>query len=113
MAEIMKDMVEKTSQWTDADREIAVPAPAGITIPPWIPSFAPNTIITHDGWEAVVRHVGQEEGHWLVLLEPVRQVAQRNRAAYKRLKHQLGKKKARAAIKRTEEILNVNRAIDT
>lgn len=127
---------EKTSRWTEAERERAepeaAPAPpkepyrecmhpshfpnyintgtkgeryANTCIghspvydvpdpPPWIMHFLPESVITHAGWEAVVRHVGYEEGHWMVLLEPMRPVGKRlmSRSEYRRLKAQVGKK---------------------
>lgn len=93
-------VVEKTSAWTDTERETAASvASPPLVVPPWVTSFAPNTVITHDGWEAVVRHVGCEEGHWLVLLEPTKQIRQVSRSEYRRLKIQVGKKKAKELVK--------------
>ncbi len=68
-------------------------------IPPWIMYFLPETVIEHSGWEAVVRHVGFEGGHWLVLIEPTKAVGDAprkagDRAEFRRLKHEVGKKKA-------------------
>lgn len=103
-------VIEKTTAWTDEAREEAAKT-APITVPPWVTSFAPNTVITHDGWEAVVRHVGCEEGHWLVLLEPIqRSSPTRFRSEYRRLKVQVGKKKAREMIQqKIKEYDSVNR----
>lgn len=106
--------VEKTSAWTDAERapiptqeeefhkaQREKPEP-----PPWIASFFPNTVITHDGWEAIVRHVGYEDGHWLCLLEPTQRLqADRvmSRSEFRRLKAQVGKKKVEAIIKERKD----------
>ncbi len=68
-------------------------------IPPWIMYFLPATVIEHCEWEAVVRHVGYEGGRWLVLIEPTKLIGDAprkagERAEFRRLKHEVGKKKA-------------------
>ena len=105
-------MSEKTSAWTEEERE-AIP-PKSPQLPPWFGAFAPDTIIGHNGWEAIIRHVGCEDGRWMILIEPeltgfLGQKA-RDRRRFKQLKRTIGKKKAWAKIK--EGRPNVNSPTD-
>lgn len=90
--------VEKVSAWTEAELaaapEVVEAVPERPAFPPWLASFVPGTVINHGGWEAIVRHVGCEEGNWLVLLQPTKPLQERiiSRSTYRRLKAQLGKK---------------------
>jgi hypothetical protein len=98
-------VVEKTSRWTDDEREkqavvdqvgpVAPPA-----IPPWVGTFEPGTTFTHEGWTCVVRHIGCEAGQWLMLVEPTdfRPPRAASRSEFKRLKTQVGKKEARRIL---------------
>ena len=95
-------VVEKTSRWTEAEREAdAAPPPKPPTVPAWVYTFRPGTVFTHEGWDCVVRHIGCEEGHWLMLVEPMLYTPPRavSRSEYRRLVAQVGKKKARQIIK--------------
>ena len=73
--------VLKTSKW---DKDGTSTAPPNIIIPKppeWVTAYTIGSSIYHEGWESFVRHVGCEDGHWLVLIEPVRKM---NRAARRR-----------------------------
>jgi len=72
--------VQKTSQWTDKEKEAiqhwtdTPPKP-----PEWVTAYTVGSSIYHEGWESFIRHVGQEDGHWLVLIEPVRKMNRADR----------------------------------
>jgi hypothetical protein len=74
------------------------PTPERPALPPWVMSFLPETVIEHNSWEAVVRHVGYESGRWLVLIEPTRLIdgprKAGERAEWRRLRAEVGKKEA-------------------
>lgn len=97
--------VKKVSAWTEAELEgKPVPPAAPIIIPPplpaWLTTFPPGTLFNVNGWDCAVRHVGQEEGHWLMLVEPVRCTqGVMSRSEYRRLKAQIGKKKVKKILK--------------
>ena len=103
--------IEKTSRWTDAEREKSVTSdPDRIVqkpaLPAWIGAFEPHSTFTVNGWECAVRHVGYEGGHWMMLVEPLREVGVfkskgRKRAEYRRLVRTVGKKEARARTRNT------------
>lgn len=96
--------VEKTSAWTDADRErsteVVVPQPVEQKppdFPPWLADLHPGQVFTANGWECVVRHVGYEGGMWLMLVEPQIKAKGRtaSRAEFRELRKRLGKKEAK------------------
>lgn len=100
----MKDMMEeigpygnpkKTTAWTDKDE----PPPAPPQPPPWATAFRPGVRFALEGWQAIIRHVGCEEGRWMVLVEPVGPDRPKFRSEFRRLKAQVGKKKAEAIVK--------------
>lgn len=72
--------VRKTSAWTAEEKEKmehwtdTPPKP-----PEWVTAYTVGSSIYHEGWESFIRHVGQEDGHWLVLIEPVRKMNRADR----------------------------------
>lgn len=107
-------IVEKTSAWTDAEREKeaqtaeVVLRPSGgeeriierPDLPPWAADLNPATPFVANGWHCEIRHVGYEGGRWMLLVEPVRPAGvfkskARKRAEYKAAVRTVGKKEAR------------------
>lgn len=101
--------VEKTSAWTEAEREKAETPPPVPQLPEWASAFAPGDGMQHNGWDCVIRAVGEPEpGFWFVMIEPLRRVATKperimSRSEFRRLKTQIGKKA-------TEQILEERKA---
>lgn len=103
-------IVEKTSAWTDEEREKPQP-PQVPQLPAWIVSFQPGSVFNVNGWDCAVRHVGQEEGHWLLLVEPIRNTQRvMSRSEYRRLKAQVGKKEVEQIIKARGQKIPVTQA---
>lgn len=102
---------EKTSAWTDEERaRDAAPTAKVPEIPPWVVEFAPGTVLTHAGWDCVVRHVGCEEGHWLILLEPMAyngKSRNASRSEFRRLRAQVGKRKAKEILASRGQVVPV------
>lgn len=102
-----RPVVEKTSRWTDAERDAdkvaAAPpsADARPPLPPWVYTFAPGSTFLHDGWTCAVRHVGYEGGQWMMLVEPLSYQEPRgaSRSEFRRLRQQVGKKVAREILR--------------
>lgn len=82
--DIIEKPPEKTSRWTDAERErdkpqpdVAPPiAPAAPPPPRWLPAFQRDTLIQHNGWWARIKGYGQNEdgdiGCFIVPYQPTR-----------------------------------------
>lgn len=97
----------KTSRWSEAEREGALTpladppsADARPPLPSWIGTFVPGSTFEHEGWTCAVRHVGYEGGHWMMLVEPLSRKEPRSvsRSEFRRLRTQVGKKKAREIL---------------
>lgn len=98
-------VVEKTSAWTDVEREKPtypemVQAVERPELPRWAADLNPGTPFTANGWHCEIRHVGYEGGRWMLLVEPVRSAGvfkskARLRAEYKAAVKTVGKKEAR------------------
>lgn len=104
---------EKTSAWTDEERERVSEPPAPPKLPEWAASFPAGETFTANGYECQTLHVGCEDGHWLILMRPVRQLGTftpksraASRAEYRGLVRTLGKKKAKARIKERARAAN-------
>lgn len=96
---------EKTSRWSDAEREAAATPPevppttdARPPLPPWVVDFAPGSTFTANGWEIGVCHVGHEEGMWAMLVMPIRPTKGASRSEFRRLRAQVGKKEAKRLV---------------
>jgi hypothetical protein len=72
---------EKTSAWAEEETKCSPPDLQPPKPPEWVSAYTVGSSIYHEGWESFIRHVGHEDGHWLVLIEPVRKM---NRAARRR-----------------------------
>ncbi len=118
-------IVEKTSAWTDEQRENPDPAlgvgsppldahaPPSVQVkaheaaeagspPPWLPAFQNGTRFECNGWLSEVLHVGIVEGRWLVLSEPVAGPSEARvyKSMYKRLVLSgMGKKDAKRMVR--------------
>ena len=76
---------EKTSRWTDEERERTdVPPPpleAPPPPPPWLPAFQRDTLIQHNGWWARIAGYGQNDegeiGCFVVPQKPTRGAVKR------------------------------------
>ena len=108
-------IVEKTSAWTDEQRERKLASAGPDTVdeigpatqpqpppPPWLPAFQNGTRFECNGWLSEVLHVGIVEGRWLVLSEPVAGPSEARvyKSMYKRLVLQgMGKKDAKRMVR--------------
>lgn len=105
--EVLQEVVPKTSAWTDAEREKVEPVTSAPMQPVWANQFAPGAAFTANGWDCVVRAVGEPEpGYWFAMIEPLRPVAPprvMSRSEFRRLKTQIGKKA-------TEKVLEERKA---
>lgn len=100
---------EKTSRWSEAEREAATAPPtvpptvdARPPLPPWVGEFGPGSTFIANGWEIGVCHVGFEGGMWAMLVMPIKPTKGAARAEFKRLRSVVGKKAAKKLL--TKEV---------
>ena len=102
---------EKTSSWTDTEREVvpAVPTtpPAAaekLAPPPWASSFRPGTMICHKGYWCRILFIGEAApGQWGVLIVPTARDEQHRQEAlaFAALRADgVGKKEAKRRIRK-------------
>ena len=97
---------EKTSRWSEAEREAAAATPPVVPpttdarppLPPWVTEFAPGSTFIANGWEIGVCHVGCEEGMWAMLVMPIKPTKGASRSEFRRLRAQVGKKEAKRLL---------------
>ncbi len=98
---------EKTTAWSEEEltggREATDYKPK---LPEWVVAFSPGETFNVNGWECKTLHVGNEDGHWLILMQPQRPLGTfvpKSRAAsrveFKGLVRKIGKKKAKKLVK--------------
>jgi hypothetical protein len=104
---------EKTSAWTDEEREkseaiAAAAAPVGVSerptnVPRWLQRVRPGTTIRHQGVVMTVVHIGFAGGKFLLLAEPMgleANTAGQRRARFDELiRAGLGKKAAKRKVR--------------
>jgi hypothetical protein len=104
---------EKTTAWSEEEltggretTDYEPPAPEQPKLPEWVTAFGPGETFSANGWECKTLHVGMEDGHWLVLMQPQRRLGTfvpksraASRAEFKGMVRTLGKKKAKKVIK--------------
>lgn len=99
--------VEKTSAWSEEELTGGrIPTDEPPKVPEWCASFPPGETFVANGWECKTLHIGMEDGHWLMLVQPERLLGKfvprsraMKRAAFKQLVRKVGKKKARVQAK--------------
>ena len=108
---------EKTSSWTDTEREAATPAVPAIPpasaeaskeeltkAPPWASSFRPGTMICHKGYWCRILFIGEAApGQWGVLIVPTARDEQHRQEAlaFAALRADgVGKKEAKRRIRK-------------
>lgn len=87
--------VEKTSAWTEEERNAPAPSPVAPAVvdaaqpppppspPPWVAAFEPNTLIQHHGWWARIKGYGQDQdGDICVIIAPLHKTGRAMRGSF-------------------------------